>query len=292
MNMKHWALALACFVLLSLCHDAEAQEATATANSSQMQGQAQVSFPTATAGAGAEANQMQSQVSQGGHGGSSSSSNSFGINNSFNGSAPIRYLPVPAAMPIENYQPAIFGNVDYTDKGPNFISMRQLIGVMNAVDLDAEIAGHKDIRIVKQMMVAPPKEDTKSKKGKKTADTPKKKAPVMFEINDGTKVNGGFAPIAMLSIEAEKPDKSNSASLAMAIGRQARELGATRVIFLTEGSSKEMRSSGWGIGLSYNYASVNSDPSGNGSVGAGGFGYSQGKAGYKNLIYLTAIVGR
>ena len=285
-----YILSIACIAALLMAGNAYSQEATASSNSSQVQGQAQVSFPSATSGAGAEANQMQSQISQGGSGGSSHSSNSLGINNSFNGSAPIRYLPVPASIPIENYQPAIFGNVDYTDKGPNFISMRQLIGVMNMVDLDAEVAGGKHVRIVKQMMYVPSAAEVEKKK-KESKDDIKVYPAVMFEINDGTKVNGGFKPIATLSIEAEKPDKSNSASLAMAIGRQARELGATRVIFLTEGSSKEMRSSGWGIGFSYNYAQVNSDPSGNGSVGSGGFGYSQGKAGYKNLIYLTAIIG-
>ena len=79
--------------------------------------------------------------------------------------------------------------------------------------------------------------------------------------------------------------------MAIAIGKEAKSLGATRVIFLTEGSSKELKSSGWGIGFSYNYASVGSKASDNGSVGSGGTGYSQGTAKYNNLIYLTAIVG-
>ena len=133
------------------------------------------------------------------------------------------------------------------------------------------------------MMVPPESADS---------DTEEKDVPaVVFEINDGEAVNHGFKPVAVMSVAMEKPDKSNSASLAIAIGKKAKEMGASRVIFLTEGSSKKIYSSGWGIGLSYNYATVGSDRSDNGSVGAGGTGYSQGSAGYKNLVYLTAIVG-
>ena len=49
----------------------------------------------------------------------------------------------------------------------------------------------------------------------------------------------------------------------------------------------ELESSGWGIGFSYNYASVNSDAYGQGSVGAGGTGISGGSASYKKMPYLT-----
>jgi len=291
MNMRELTVALACIVLLLIGSEAYSQTAEATAQQAQIQ----VGGPNiSSSGAGAEANQGQeqgqSQVSQGGHGGSAS--NTFGINNSFNGSAPIRYLPVPTAVPMENYQPAVLGNVDYTDKGPTFISMRQLVAAMNMVDLDVEVEGDGSIRILSQMMAILPEKkkgpEDKSKKGKQPVES---KPVVKFEINDGNAVNGGFKPIATLSVETKKPDKSNSASLAIAIGKKARELGAKRVIFLTEGSSKQLKSSGWGVGLSYNYATVGSKPSDSGSVGSGGTGYSQGTAGYRNLIYLTAIVG-
>ena len=291
MTLKHWTLALACFLVLSFCHEARSQvENTA----SQSQGQTVIGGQgQASAGAEQAQSQGHTAISGGGSGGAVNNSGNSGISfkDSFNGSAPIRYLPVPATIPIENYQPGIFGRADYEDKGPNFVSMRQLIGAMNMVDLDAEVQGAEDITVIQQMMVAPPKEDTKSKKDKKPADTPKKKAAVNFELNDGKAVNHGFKPIATLTVEADKPDKSNSASLAIAIGKVARELGATRVVFLTEGSSKELHSSGWGIGFSANWATVDSDPSGSGGVGSGGFGYSQGTAGYRDKIYLTAIVG-
>ena len=163
--------------------------------------------------------------------------------------------------------------------------MRQMVAAMNMVDLTVDVEGEKRIRIIEQMM-AKPKTPKKDKSGK-----PAKPPKVKFEINDGEAVNHGFVPIATLSVATKTPDKSNSASLAIAIGKKAQALGCNTVIFLTEGSSKQIESSGWGIGLSYNYASVGSNASDNGSVGAGGTGYSQGKAGYKDLIYLTAVVG-
>ena len=265
----------------------------ASATATQVQGQVQTSFPTSTSAAGATASQGQIQSAQGGSGGSSHSSNSFGINNSFNGSEPIRYLPVPGVMPIENYQPSVFGSPNYADHGPMFISMRQLIGVMNAVDLNAEIEGYKSIKMVVQMMSVPRPKKSAEPKGKKKGEVKEKPVPaaVTFAINNGKEVNGGLKPVAVVSCELENPNKANSASLAMALGKKAQELGATKVVFTTEGSSKVLTSSGWGIGFSYSYAEVGSKPSDSGSVGSGGFGYSRGTGGYQNKIYLTAVLG-
>lgn len=261
-RLRHFTLALACFMVVAITNDSTA---------------AGVGI------AGASSDQSQVQYSSGGAGGSGGSvahsgNSAIGFNNSFNGAEPIRYLPVPTAVPMENYQPGVFGSADHQDKGPNFISMRQLVAAMNMVDLSVKVKGAKKLRMIVQKMSIV--KSSAPSKGK-----------INFEINDGKAVNHGFKPIATLSVETKVPDKSNSASLAIAIGKEARKLGATRVIFLTEGSSKQLKSSGWGIGFAYNYAEVDSSRSGNGSVGSGGTGYSQGKAGYRNLIYITAIVG-
>lgn len=287
MNLRTITIA-ACMVLLlgSYAH----ADSAATAASDQMQGQSQTQIGgvgSATAVAGQGQSQYTGGSSSSSAGGSVVDSGKVLINESFNGAAPIRYLPVPSAIPYENYQGQIFGGPDYQDKGPNFISMRQLVAVLNLVDLDVPVEGEKNIRILTQMMMVPP-EPVEGE----VAEQDIEDAAVTFEINDGEAVNHGFTPIAVLSVAMEKPDKSNSASLAVAIGKHARSLGAKRVVFLTEGSSKKIYSSGWGIGLSYNYATVGSKASDNGSVGAGGTGYSQGSAGYKNLVYLTAIVGK
>lgn len=232
------------------------------------------------AGSSADANQAQTQgqgqsqstssVSAGGQGGQSY----LGIQNSFNGAKPIRYLPLPSVVPMENYQGTIFGRPDYADKGPNFVSMRQMIAAMNLADLDSDVR-LKSLRINVQSM-------GKVQKPTKT---------VVFELNDGKVVNDGFKPIAVITVAMKKDKEINSASLAMAIGKRARALGAGRCVFLTEGSTKKLTSGGWGIGLSYNMAKVGSDGNDQGSVGAGGTGYSRGWAMNKDMIYLTAIIG-
>ena len=276
MNLREWTIAIACGLIVLFGSEAFAQTASATSDQAQMQGQSQVG---GMGQAEAYSNQMQgqSQYTGGSSAGVSHSGNSaIGINNSFNGAAPIRYLPVPSSVVFEDYQPGYFGSPDYRDKGPDFISMRQLVAAMNLAKLDSPVIGEKHIRILIQPLGP----------GSKT-----KVKDVKFEINDGEAINGGFTPVAVFTVETEKPDKSNSASLALAIGKKAKELGASRVVFTTEGSSKELSSWGVGIGLSYNYASVGSDASDNGSVGAGGTGWSMGKAGYSNLIYLSAVAG-
>lgn len=283
MNLRELTAAFACLMVLLLGAEVWADSAAATASNYQSQGS--VGSQAVTTQATAQQGQQQGQTSISGGGSVANSGNAtVGFNNSFN-SKNIRYLPVPSAVPMENYQATIFGRADYQDKGPDFVSMRQLVAAMNLVDLDAEVTGGKTIRVITQMLQPLPAGHPKKK------DKSGKKPVVKFEINDGEAVNHGFKPIAVLTVQTKKPDKANSASLALQIGKLARHMKASRVIFLTEGSSKKIYSSGWGIGLSYNYASVGSNASDNGSVGAGGTGYSQGSAGYRDLVYLSAIVG-
>lgn len=280
MKTREWTIAAVCMLFLLFGSYAHAQS-TATAASGQTQGQSQSQIG-GVGQAYSNAAQGQSQYTGGSQslstGGSvaNSGNSAIGITNSFNGSKPIRYLPVPSSVVFENYQPGLFGGPNYQDHGPDFISMRQLVAAMNLAKLDSPVLGEKSIRILIQPL---------GPGSKKKVDS------VKFEINDGEAINHGFTPVAVFTVETEKPDASNSASLALAIGKKAKELGASRVIFTTEGSSKELSSWGVGIGLSYNYASVGSDASDNGSVGAGGTGWSMGKAGYNNLIYLSAVAG-
>jgi hypothetical protein len=289
LSLKEWTVVVACFIVLMVGSEAYSQ--TAEANASNYQTQGSVGSQTATTEAYANQGQEQGQTAISGGGSVANSGNAtVGFNNSFNGAEPIRYLPVPAALPIENYQATIFGRPDYQDKGADFVSMRQLIEAMNYVDLKADVAGEKSIRVVTQMLIPLPEGHPK-KTPKDKSKVTEKPLKIAFEINDGEAVNNGFKPIAVLSVQTKKPDKSNSASLAVKIGKVAQHMQANTVIFLTEGSSKKLYSSGWGVGFSYNYAQVGSKPSDNGSVGSGGFGYSQGQAGYKDLVYLTAIVG-
>ena len=143
--------------MLSVGHAYAQSAATATSDQSQGQSQQQIG---GVGSASANANQGQSQYTGGSQssssGGSVVDSGKVSISGSFNGAAPIRYLPVPSAIPYENYQGQIFGGPDYNDKGPNFISMRQLVAALNLVDMDVEVEGAKHIRIRTQMMMVPP----------------------------------------------------------------------------------------------------------------------------------------
>lgn len=238
---------------------------------------AQQGVGQAQAISGQEQVQYQGQTAVSGGGSVGNSGNSaIGIKDSFNGAAPIRYLPIPSAIPMENYQATIFGSPNYGDKGPNFISMRQLVAAMNMADLSSDVKT-KNITMNVQVM------------GKAKSKVAIKK--VLFKLNDGEAVNHGFVPIAVISCIMRKTDDLNSASLAMALGQKAKGMGAGKVVFLTEGSSVKLESGGWGIGLSYNMAKVGSDSNDMGSVGAGGTGYSRGWGKHKNLVYLTAILG-
>ena len=258
--MKRFIVAVSlCFALMLPGVAMSQNLAGAVAGSDQQQGQYQ--------------GQGQSTSSSGG---SVADSGNVRINGSFNGAAPIRYLPIPSAVPMENYQAQIFGRADYGDKGPNFISMRQLIAAMNHVDLGSDVRT-KSLTINTQIMSV-----SKNNKAIKK---------VLFELNDGEAVNDGFMPVAVVTIAMKKTKKVNSASLAMALGQKAKELKCKRVVFLTEGSSKQMNSGGWGIGLSYNYAKVGSGSNDQGTVGAGGTGYSRGWARNVDLVYLSAIMG-
>ena len=201
------------------------------------------------------------------------------LENSFNGAEPIRYLPVPTSVPMENYQGQMFSNPNYADHGPNFVSMNQVVDALNAVDLNAVDQDLVDkVRIVPQMLGRAGKQMKRSER-------------VRFELAGNKETMANFMPIAMFNLRVKKPDKINSVGLAIAIALKARELGARRIVLLTEGSSKELSSWGIGLGFSYNYASVGSKPSDAGAVGAGGTGWSMGKGKYDSLIYLSAMVG-
>ena len=195
---------------------------------------------------------------------------------------PIRYLPVPAMYPMENYQATPYTE-NFQEKGWNFVSMHQLIKAMNYIDLDADVKMRKlDVNI--QMLQKLPAGHPKFGKSKY-------KGGVKFSLAGDGVVNGGFKPVAVLTIRADSVKDINSASLALAAGKWARHMKAERCIFLAEGTESEIWSSGWGIGMSYSRAAVGSDSNDMGSVGEGGFGYTRSKGGHNRMVYRTAIIG-
>ena len=239
--------------------------ATSSSGSYAQQGQGQAQ----------EQSQSQNQIMR------NSGNSAVAFNNSFNGSKPIRYLPVSPEVNYQGLQPSMFSRPQ-PDKGENSIPAKTLIDLMNAWAVD-QIAD----------------EDIDTDEIILDITTVGKPDPNAFDENDNTikfELNGtpqaksikdaGSKPIAIGTIKSIEDD-INTAELFMTLVKKARDIGATNVILLSEGIKVELESSGWGIGFSYNYASVNSDLHGQGSVGAGGTGISGGSASYKKMPYLT-----
>jgi hypothetical protein len=195
----------------------------------------------------------------------------------FEGSKPIRSMPIPSPVEV-SYRggPAMFSRPEQ-DKGPNFVSVIDLVSLLNAASIDENLDA-EDIDMSIQMLNA--------------SDTPTAPdTPVSFSIvGQGGVYAQGFQPIAIISMKTGK--EINSALLAAALSNKCHELGGTKVTFIREGVVRELSSWGVGIGASFNYAHVGSDWDDNGSVGAGGTGWSMGKAKYVSFPYLTAVVGK
>ena len=66
------------------------------------------------------------------------------------------------------------------------------------------------------------------------------------------------------------------------------DVGADLLFITAEGAASELRSFGWGIGLSYTRSTISHDEQ-TGGVSAGGMGISGGKAGYKSFPWLQSI---
>lgn len=247
-------------------------------------------YPGTAAGsiAGANAQQQQGQGQSQGHAvtgsGNSNITDSANVTfkDSFNGADPIRYLPIPSNIPMPS-GPQIFGSPDYADRGPHFMSMLVLVNALNSIDLTEVKANDRgDVELVGQLLNI-------VDEGEEVED-----ADIQFILNDKgdvTETVPGFKPIAVATLKAKDNDTMNSATLAVRLAEYAKEVKGSKIVLVSEGTSKKLSSWGAGIGFSYNMATVGSDPSDQGQVGAGGTGVSWGRAEYFSLPYLTAIVG-
>jgi len=242
------------------CNSGNCEQQSAIINTSQTQSSVQ----------GQGQGQGQSQ------GIANSGNSSINFKNSFNGSKPIRYTPVPTDVQFGN-MPSLFAS-PLGNKGHNFIAAKNMIdlisqwNVMSINDADFDV---DDVNIDITIVGKPLGQEVKN---------------VVFciqgsDVSNELKVKGN-KPIAIGSINTDDIDV-NSPELYMALVKKAKEIGAHHIVLMSEGVELELVSSGWGIGASYNYASVNSDAYGQGSVGAGGTGYSRGHAKYDKKPFLT-----
>lgn len=90
--------------------------------------------------------------------------------------------------------------------------------------------------------------------------------------------------IGYCTSEAENR-KTSMLEVMAAAALDALEEGADVLQITAQGASRDTMASGWGIGLSYTSASVDSD---SGSVGSGGTGYSSAWAGMRDKPWIQA----
>ena len=227
------------------------------------------------------AQQEQVQVQSTASGVYNSGNSGVSFKDSFNGAEPIRYLPNASGITYTGMAPQMFSRPS-DDNGANFIRANNMIGMIDAwsvddlADEDFEVS---DVEI----------DITTVGKTPLTEDQIKDTKVIHFAIQGSEtqlvwKENRKV--IAMGGMQAG--DKAiNSVELFMTLAVKAKQLGATAVVIMGEGVKINLKSFGWGVGFSYNMAKVDSDPSGTGSVGAGGTGFSGGTAGYTKMPYLT-----
>lgn len=243
------------------------------AQSDQSQGQIQ--------GQGQAQNQSQAQIL------ANSGNSAVVFDGSFNGADPIRYLPMATDVHYQGMSPQMFSRPQQ-DKGENFISAVNLINMMGAWSINDLSDPDFDLDDVDIDLTIVNKSSDLSSNILVDDD-----AKIMFCIQ-GTDVeknikSQGSKILALGTIKSDDED-INSIELFYALAMKAKEIQGSNIILIGEGVKIELKSSGWGVGLSYNMATVNSDAYGQGSVGAGGTGISGGSASYSKMPYLTFAI--
>lgn len=193
------------------------------------------------------------------------------------GADPIRSIQISPSVPVTmRGGPSYFAGPPI-DTGPLFIPLAQLVPILNAVDVTDQGTINNEDDIEAEMEVL-------------QAVQPAACDDVTFQLAK-TEADYTDAPLAVISIRADDYT-ANSASLARKLARMAKSVGGSRIVFLKEGVTKRLHSSGWGIGINNNISVVNASPTGIGGVASGGTGYSSGDAEYYSLPYLIAVVLR
>ena len=203
------------------------------------------------------------------------------MSNSFNSAQPLRAFPIAPATTLVDVQPAQTFAQPTPDLGAYFISIRNLIPILNAVDIskaykngDAE----EEINVVVQELVRVP--DAAVSK-------------VCFSVMDKTTMENmkDLSPLAVISLQSEDT-VVNSAMLARRLAEAAIKVGGSKVVFISEGVRIEMHGSNFGIGFNPSISVVSGAglAEGIGGVAGGGTGYSSAKAGYVKLPYLNAVI--
>ena len=257
--MKKYIIALVILFASTQAHAASQADAFAMQGQNQYQGQGQTQTSNAV-------------VSQSGN-------SAVVFSDSFNGAKPIRSLPIPTQVEISTRGGAAMFAAPSRDQGPNFISVQDLVALLNVTDIGQVDDDYEDVAvIVQRLQTAQPAALATDER-------------VTFSVISKEKTYPkGFTPLAIINLRTDE-DEVTSAQLIAALTKNARDLGGNQIIFIREGIKTELSSFGGGLGLSGVYASVGSDLSDNGSTGAGGTGISFAWAKYLKTPYLSAVIG-
>lgn len=290
--------------ILTFCPSVWAQ--TATATQGQTQGQTQVGgVGSGSASAIADQGQVQTQSA----GGATNILSNVGSPTiTFEGAQVPRDLPIPAPIQVDmSGGPANFSQPE-TNNGADFVSMANLVDALNVLDLDAvEIPGDSKMQLNVQPLNVLSDEEVLTAMvedyGVLVADAADGSAVIgenkwrpKFMINKigASAMESGelVRPMAIVTIRSDSAGKINSAMLAAKIAAYAKSIYANKIVFISEGSIRQLSSWGLGIGFNTVQSRVDSDPNGYGSVGSGGTGWSWGKSHYLHMPFITAVVGR
>jgi hypothetical protein len=109
----------------------------------------------------------------------------------------------------------------------------------------------------------------------------------VYTAIDSAKSAGEYRVLAFITARGLKPENHSVSAVAAAL-KAAMAIGADAVVGAGEGSYKELKSFGWGVGLSWNTATM-SKGNNLSNVGSGGTGISGAKASYLQFPYIQLI---
>ena len=156
---------------------------------------------------------------------------------SFNGSKPIRYLPIASDIVYSGLQPSMFSQPK-KDNGGNFISAKNLvkyIGKWNVSKIYDNDINEDDINIDLTII--------------DNASNSAEDVNIINFMLDGSEVvkmlktKGSLHTLALGTIDCDDND-INSAELFMVLAKKAKSIGASKIVLLSEGVKVKLKSSG------------------------------------------------
>ena len=182
-----------------------------------------------------------------------------------------RGFAVPGDIPIPAQGPAYFGN---TTPGPQFQSMKTVLIYKNTFTVNelTIMAKGCDVDVMPNPLISKPAKDATLASDVK-----------IFLSKPATATLVGFITVKSGDDDDVSVDVMAKAAL------EAQKMGGNAIHITAEGVKRQLKSFGWGIGLSNSTATMSSSEQ-TGTITSGGFGISGGHAGYVDFPWLQIFV--